>query len=93
MENIIDLHHDIMFFLIIISVFVCWILLRVIFFFHTDSKAKRTLGLTHNTILEVVWTFIPTGILMLIALPSYILIYNIDELYDPKITLKIIGHQ
>jgi cytochrome c oxidase subunit 2 len=36
---------------------------------------------------------VPAVILMFIALPSYILIYTMDELIDPKLTLKIIGHQ
>ena len=32
-------------------------------------------------------------ILLLIATPSFSLLYSIDELHDPKVTLKIIGHQ
>ena len=94
MENIIDLHHDIMFFLILITLLTSWMLYRIIFLFKTTNKTTvRNLYLTHNTFIEVVWTLIPTLILIIIALPSYVLIYNMDEMNDPRLTLKIIGHQ
>jgi cytochrome c oxidase subunit 2 len=50
-------------------------------------------NLLHNTVLEIVWTIIPAIILILIALPSFALIYSVDEIVDPDITVKIIGHQ
>lgn len=94
MENIIDLHHDIMFFLIIITILTSWMLGRVVYFYSAKNTITlRNLYNTHNTLIEVVWTLIPTFILIIIALPSYALIYNIDELNDPRLTLKIIGHQ
>ena len=94
MENIIDLHHDIMFFLIIITILTSWMLTRVVYFYRTSNLTTvRNLYTTHNTLIEIVWTLIPTFILIIIALPSYALIYNIDELNDPRVTLKIIGHQ
>lgn len=94
MENIIDLHHDIMFFLIIITALVMWLLFKIIHLFNNHKlKIKRFFYLTHNTKIEIIWTIIPAIILFLIALPSYTLIYNLDNLNDPVITLKIIGHQ
>ena len=94
MENIIDLHHDIMFFLILITLLTSWMLARIIFFYNSNNiKTIRNPYATHNTLIEIIWTLIPTVILIIIALPSYALIYNIDELNDPRITLKIIGHQ
>lgn len=48
---------------------------------------------THNTTLEIVWTIIPAIILMLIAIPSFALLYSMDEIIEPAITLKAIGHQ
>ncbi len=47
----------------------------------------------HNTKLEIVWTVIPTIVLILIAIPSFILLYSLDEVINPSITLKAIGHQ
>jgi cytochrome c oxidase subunit 2 len=44
-------------------------------------------------LLEIVWTIIPALILVLIAVPSFALLYSLDEILDPQITLKIVGHQ
>jgi len=94
MDNIIDLHHDIMFFLVVISTFVFYMLMRIVLAFRIENtETIRTLTLQHHTWMEVIWTLVPAVILMFIALPSYILIYTMDELIDPKLTLKIIGHQ
>jgi cytochrome c oxidase subunit 2 len=94
MENIIDLHHDIVFFLIVIIVFTSWMMFRIIYLFNnTNTETERSLFLTHNTFIEIIWTLIPTLILLFIALPSYVLIYNMDEMNNPFMTIKIIGHQ
>lgn len=47
----------------------------------------------HNTRLEIIWTIIPTIILIFIAVPSFILLYSLDEVINPSVTLKAIGHQ
>jgi cytochrome c oxidase subunit 2 len=104
MENIIDLHHDIIFFLCVISVLVIYMLSYIIMFFKKftsihDTKFfgkienKKFPYLTHNTAIEIIWILIPTLILIIIAIPSFSLIYIIDEINSPEITLKIIGHQ
>ncbi len=94
MDNIIDLHHDIMFFLIAISAFVFYMLISIVTAYRVENKkTARILTRQHHTWMEVIWTLVPAVVLGLIALPSYILIYNMDELIDPKITLKVIGHQ
>uniref|UniRef100_UPI0030FEAE07 cytochrome c oxidase subunit 2 n=1 Tax=Egeirotrioza xingi TaxID=3132083 RepID=UPI0030FEAE07 len=46
-----------------------------------------------NQLMEFVWTLIPTAILSFIALPSLHLLYLMDELFNPLITVKILGHQ
>nr|QCI09250.1 cytochrome c oxidase subunit II [Aponsila sp. FS-2019] len=43
--------------------------------------------------MELIWTMLPAITLMFIALPSLRLLYMIDEMNNPIITLKIIGHQ
>jgi cytochrome c oxidase subunit 2 len=48
---------------------------------------------THSSQLEIVWTIIPAIILLLIAVPSFALLYSLDEVIDPAVTLKVIGHQ
>jgi cytochrome c oxidase subunit 1 len=93
MDKIIDLHHDIMMFLIIIVTFVLWILIRIIWHFSSTNLKTLRFSFQHHTNIERIWTYIPTIILLIIATPSFSLLYSIDELHDPKVTLKIIGHQ
>lgn len=50
-------------------------------------------NLTHGTNLEIVWTVTPSIILLLIAVPSFALLYSMDEVIDPTLTFKAIGHQ
>ena len=93
MEKIVDLHHDIMFFLVLIVTFVSWIMLRIISIYSKDNSATLRVAFAHHTLLEKVWTYIPAVILVLIAAPSFSLLYSIDALIEPKITMKAIGHQ
>lgn len=49
--------------------------------------------LLHGQLIEVIWTVIPAVILIFIALPSLRLLYLLDEINSPSISLKTIGHQ
>lgn len=91
MEGIINFHNHIMFFLVGIGFFVLWLLFRCLFLF---SKKEQSIdNFTHATLVEIIWTIIPAIILMIIAIPSFALLYSMDEILDPAISLKIIGHQ
>lgn len=90
-EGIVDLHHDIMFFLCIICIFVLYILVRTVFLFH--SSKENFVKLVHGKIVETVWTIMPSLVLAIIAIPSLALLYSMDEVIDPAITLKAVGHQ
>jgi heme/copper-type cytochrome/quinol oxidase subunit 2 len=92
MDGIISLHHDIMFFLVVIVIFVFWMLSRIIFLFDI-SRNPIPSRVTHNTQLEIIWTTIPALVLLLLAIPSFSLLYAIDELTYPEITIKAIGNQ
>lgn len=110
MEGIIDFHHDLMFFLIYILGFVVWFLCVIGYSFYNRFPSTRDLNLliykhhinfirvpskqNHHLWLEVVWTVIPALILISIVLPSFALIYSMDEfLLRPRVTLKAIGNQ
>lgn len=49
--------------------------------------------LLHGQTIEIIWTVLPAIILIFIAFPSLRLLYLIDEINTPSITLKSIGHQ
>jgi cytochrome c oxidase subunit 1 len=103
MNAMLDLHHDIMAVLIFIIVFVLWFLVQIIISFHKvgedfnliDEKGASFKGsITHNTFLEYVWTLVPAAVLVMVAIPSFILLYNSSEPSDdPAITFKVVGHQ
>jgi len=90
MEGIINFHNDLMFFIVIIVTFVLWLLIRCIFFYTKTTKSET---FVHETFLEFIWTITPAIILMIIAIPSFALLYSMDEIIDPVITIKVIGHQ
>jgi cytochrome c oxidase subunit 2 len=90
MEGIINLYHDIFFILIIITVVVTYVLIRAVILFTGNQNPEST---THGETIEIVWTVTPALILMLIGVPSFTLLYSMDEVIDPAITVKAIGHQ
>nr|YP_010881094.1 cytochrome c oxidase subunit 2 [Moerckia flotoviana]QDE10612.1 cytochrome c oxidase subunit 2 [Pallavicinia lyellii]WIA66596.1 cytochrome c oxidase subunit 2 [Moerckia flotoviana] len=92
MQGIIDLHHDIFFFLIVISIFVLWMLVRALWHFHYKRNPIPE-RIVHGTTIEIIRTILPSIISMFIAIPSFALLYSMDEVVDPAITIKAIGHQ
>jgi heme/copper-type cytochrome/quinol oxidase subunit 2 len=117
MEGIINLHHDIMFFLIWVMVVVSFLMFNFIIGkssfsdtvnifdqgsiknLDTTSNSQEKLSIElpteiqHNTFLEIVWTLIPCFILLLIAVPSFSLLYAIEDFNIIESTIKIIGNQ
>jgi len=96
--RIVEFHDYICFFLVVISVGVFWILSLIIYYFRVPSprsnKFDRNIVLkywTHGTIIELVWTITPSIILMIIAKPSFALLYLLDEVISPAVTLKVVG--
>ena len=88
-----DLHHDIFFFLILILVFVSRILVRALWHFQKE-KNPIPQRIVHGTTIEILRTIFPSIIPMFIAIPSFALLYSMDELVvNPAITIKAIGHQ
>ena len=92
MEGIINLHHDIMFIICFIVGFVSWMLFRTIYHFHHTRNPMPEL-IVHGQTIEIIWTLFPTVVLLIIAVPSFALLYSADEMADPALTLKVIGRQ
>ncbi len=93
MQGIIELHHDLFFFLIVILGFFLWLLFKVIVNFNSFSNKIITKTINYGTLIEIVWTIVPALILVLVAVPSFTLLYSMDEIIDPMLSLKVIGHQ
>ena len=76
----------------IISLFVLALLLICIVRF--NSKANPTPAKwSHNTFIEIVWTIVPVGILMFIAVFSFGLLADFHHMPKPDVTIKATGHQ
>jgi len=107
MEGIIDLHNYIFTYLIFIIVLVLWMLICIHYDFYYKIRypwyphlawtprreLKRNRTVNHGSILEVVWTITPSLILLAIAIPSFTLLYSMEETMTPSVTIKAIGHQ
>lgn len=92
MEGMIYFHNYLNFYIIAIGVAVFWLIDHVVDNFdHTKNPVAQKF--THASVLEIVWTLLPAIILVFIAIPSFALLYSLDEVIDPTITLKVIGHQ
>lgn len=75
-----------------VGILVCWILYYILNKY--NEKINKNLDVfTHSSSLEIIWTFFPAVILLIIAVPSFSLLYSLDEIVDPEISLKVIGHQ
>jgi cytochrome c oxidase subunit 2 len=92
MEKITEFHDLLFIIIVVITLFVLALLLYVAVKF--NEKANPTPSkTTHNALLEVAWTTIPIIILVVIAVPSFKLLYFADSTKDAEMTLKVTGHQ
>lgn len=93
MEALVELHDNIMFYLVIILFAVAWIMISIIKNFSSTNSPISNKYLNHGTLIELIWTITPALILMLIAFPSFKLLYLMDEVTDPNMTVFVEGHQ
>lgn len=91
MEALAELHDNIMFYLFIILFAVAWIMVSIIRNYVKNKISHKYLN--HGTLIELIWTVTPALILILIAFPSFKLLYLMDEVTDPSLTIFAEGHQ
>jgi cytochrome c oxidase subunit 2 len=92
MERINDFHNLLLIITTAIVIFVLVLMAYVMLRF--NAKANPTPSrTTHNTLLEVVWTVVPIIILVVIAVPSFKLVYYADKAPNAEVTLKITANQ
>lgn len=91
-QHIQSLHTLVLYIITVITLFVggllVWVMLR--YNARRNPNPSRT---SHNTVLEVAWTLVPVLILVVIAIPSFRLVYYEDRTQEADMTLKVTGHQ
>jgi cytochrome c oxidase subunit 2 len=91
-DRIIDLHNLILaiitFITVLVAALLVWVMIR-----YNAKRNPVPSQTSHNTVLEIAWTVIPVLILVVIAIPSFRLIYYQDRTPDPDLTIKVTGHQ
>nr|AQM57866.1 cytochrome c oxidase subunit II [Dendrolimus houi] len=87
MEQIIFFHDHTLIILIMITILVSYLMINLFF----NKYINRFL--LEGQMIELIWTILPAITLIFIALPSLRLLYLLDELNNPLVTLKSIGHQ
>jgi cytochrome c oxidase subunit 2 len=91
-EQVIDLHD----LLLVIITGVCLVVLALLLYVAWRYRARRDASpsrKTHNTVLEVIWTGVPVLILVVIAFPSFKLVYYEDNTPEADLTIKAVGRQ
>ena len=93
MRDIVNFHNNLLLPIIIaISVFVLFLMLYACVRFRASANpnpSKRT----HNVTVEILWTLIPCLILIVMAVPSFKILYKQDTIPKADLTIKAVGYQ
>jgi cytochrome c oxidase subunit 2 len=92
MERLYDFHTFLLWIISAIALFVFGLLLFVIVRFRENISPVPSRA-THHTLVEVLWTVVPVLILVVIAIPSFRILYYSDWIEEADMTIKAIGHQ
>ena len=92
MAEMVVFHNGLLWLITIISLFVLALLVIIVVKFNAKANPKPS-KTTHNTFLEIAWTAIPVLILVIMAVPSFKLLYKTDVIPEAHMTIKAIGHQ
>jgi len=91
-DRVIALHDLVLVIITVITLFVGGLLIWVMIRYNAKRNPVPS-QTSHNTILEIAWTVVPVLILVVIAIPSFRLIYYQDRTPDPDMTVKVTAHQ
>ncbi len=91
-QGIEGLHAMVIWLMAAVTIFVAALLGYCVWRFRASVNPKAS-RISHHTALEVAWTVLPVLILVIIAIPSFRLIYFEDRTDDPDMTIKVVGHQ
>ena len=73
---------------LLVGALLVWVMVK-----HNARRNPVPSKTTHHTLLEVAWTVLPVLVLVIIAIPSFRLIYYQDRAVQPDLTIKVTGHQ
>lgn len=91
-EQVWDFHNLLLVITTGITLFVLGLLLYVMVRFR-KSKNPVPARFSHNTFIEIIWTLIPVIILVVIAIPSFRLLYDHNQVEDADMTINVSGYQ
>jgi cytochrome c oxidase subunit 2 len=91
-DRIISLHDLVLVIITLITLLVGVLLVIVMTRFNARKNPVPS-QTTHHTLLEVAWTVLPVLVLVIIAIPSFRLIYYEDRTADPDLTVQVTAHQ
>src|SRR5271156_119772 len=91
-DRLTEFHDELLVIIFLITLFVMGLLLYVIVRFRHERNPVPT-RTSHNTVIEMLWTIVPVVILVAIAIPSFKLMYYMDRVPNPDMTIKVTGHQ
>ena len=93
MEGVIDLHHDILFVVIFTSMHLSFIVAKEWLLNDHRSRLDYVSSTNNSNEVETFWTIVPTLSLILVSIPAFCLLYVVDAVDHPTLTIKSIGHQ
>ena len=91
-KDVYDMHFFVLIIITLITLFVLALLIWVCFRY-SEKNNQNPSKTVHNTFIEILWTAIPVLILVVIAVPSFKLLYKQDVIPEPDLTIKAIGYQ
>lgn len=91
-ERLNAFHNELLVIIFSIATFVLGLLLYVMVRFHHRRNPVPT-RTSHNAVIEILWTVIPVLILVVIAIPSFKLMYYMDRVPNADMTIKVTAHQ
>ena len=91
-KDVYSMHAFVTIIMAFITLFVLGLLIWVCYKY-SANKNKNPSKTVHNTLVEILWTAIPVLILVVIAVPSFKLLYKQDVIPEPDLTIKAIGYQ
>jgi cytochrome c oxidase subunit 2 len=85
-------HDELLIIITLITLFVLGLLVYVMWRFHHTRNPVPT-RTAHNAVIEILWTVVPVLILVIIAIPSFKLMYFMDRVPNADMTVKVTAHQ